>query len=169
MRWDDLFSDLSAQAEALEDDALTEDTLALARDEESTIVLADRLRALVGSEVSLGVEGGERHDGTLLDATRTWIVLREGARERLVPIRALTWVEGVRAAAPSPARSEAALGLGHALRAWQERGEGVCVDVPTRRLTGTLGRVGADHLDLVLEDGERTVAVPFTAIRSVLV
>ncbi|WP_143556928.1 hypothetical protein [Serinibacter salmoneus] len=169
MRWDDLFADLSGQAEALEEDALTEDALALTRDEESAIVLGDRVRALIGCEISLAVEGGERHGGVLLDATRSWLVLREGTQRRLVPVHAITWLEGIQRVAPAPPASEVGLGIGHALREWS-RSDGITgVEVTGRRLDGALVRIGADHLELVLQEGERTVAVPFTAIRSVLV
>ncbi|WP_092862608.1 hypothetical protein [Quadrisphaera sp. DSM 44207] len=175
MRWDALFADLEAQLAAASG-SRAEDA-ELVRAEVARTSLSDRWRAHVGSHLRLGLRDGTAVAGELLDAAPTWVLLRDGARQVLVPAAALGWVEGLSPAVAAPAgQVERRLGLTAALRALardrapvQLRLDGTCV-------TGTIDRVGADHLDLAEHAPDqvrragavrRVVAIPSAAVLAV--
>ena len=90
--------------------------------------------------------------GRLLDAGTDWLLLEEsGAREVLVPLRGVLGISGVgaRAAAPDHGPVAKRLDLRWALRGLARSRTGVALGLLDGTLvTGTLDRVGADHLDL---------------------
>lgn len=166
MRWEELFEDLESQAEAAGRDEEAAVAGELTTAEEGTVLLADRLRAAVGRRVTLGGREGS-HTGVVIDASRAWVVLVDGVRHVLVPLRALTWVEGVDRVAGEPGGSESRLGLAHPLRALSEREVPVRVTTPGRTLTGVISRVGRDHLQLDAGAGGSAVAISYRAVDSV--
>lgn len=163
VRWDSFFQDLEdqlsaewdAERAALDSEA---ERLRIAR-----LALRDRLRALAGGDDPLAVElaDGTRHELSVAAVGADWIAARSRTAPGgvlLVPFAALT---AVGAAEPVLLRSARAVAvpdrmadritLGFALRDLARRRVPVTVGViGGRAITGTLDRVGADHLDLAL-------------------
>lgn len=176
-RFDRLLADLEAQAWAAAgatDHARAEE---LTRAHAAELVLADRLAAAAG--VTLAVAGLDRLDGQVVDVGVD--VLAVASRDGwtwLVPFGALTWVEGLRHAAPArPTDPGRRLGLAAWLRRWsRDRAAVVVVLRDGTRLTGTPDRAYADHLDLAEHDRDeprradavrRILAVPYAGLAAV--
>lgn len=166
MRWEELFEDLEAQADAEEADHLELDVADLLEAEVARIPLRRRLAATAGREVRLSRVDGVVHHGVVLDTGRDWVLLGSGAQRFLIPEHALAWVEGLGRAEPAEGARTRRLGLGHVLRGCAAAGLPVNVVVPGGRVSGLVVAVGADHLD-VEQDGVRVVSVPFSALISV--
>ena len=152
MRWRGLFDDLEAQFDAAQAAELAGEVAERSRREAALLRLVDRLRAAEGAPVTVTVAGAGVLRGRLLDAGADWLLLEEdGAREVLVPLRAVLGVTGVgaRAAAPDDGPVAKRLDLRWALRGLARSRTGVALGLVDGTLvTGTLDRVGADHLDL---------------------
>src|SRR6266536_4551293 len=120
MRWDGLFADLEAQAEALELAERAAEVDERARHEIGRIRLLDRLRPAVGVPVRLRCRGAVAVAGPLRRVGPDWLLVDEGGeREALVAIAAVLGVSGLgRLAAVPEGESvvESRLGLRHALR-----------------------------------------------------
>ncbi|MGQ7295064.1 hypothetical protein [Quadrisphaera sp. KR29] len=176
MRWDALFADLEAQLEAADDDVAGMHAERV-RAEVAGVELRDRVRGAVGQPLVLRLAGGEAVAGGLRAAGPDWLLLEETGGEALVPLAAVLVVEGLTRAVAAPAGAvEGRLGLTSVLR-------GVARDRSAVRLhlrepggvvlTGTVDRVGADHLDLArhaVDEARRpgavrgTWAVPLPAL-----
>ena len=153
MRWAALFDDLEAQADQLAAAELQAEVADRTRRETGLLRLVDRLRAAEGHPVAVAVAGAGTVHGRLLDAGTDWVLLEEaGAREVLVPLGAVLGVSGVGGTTAVPG-SEGEVGRRLDLR-WALRGlardrAGVAVVLRDgSTLSGTLDRVGADHVDL---------------------
>lgn len=153
MRWDELFSDFEAQLEAADAAELQAEVADRTRREAALVRLVDRLREAVEHPLAVSTWGAGSVHGRLLDAGGDWLLLEEeGQRETLVPLAAVIGVTGLsgRAAAPG---SEGEVGRRLDLR-WALRGlarDRAGVSVVLRdgtTVSGTLDRVGADHVDL---------------------
>jgi hypothetical protein len=180
VRWDALFADLEAQLDAAV--AAGDDVAGLVRAEVARTDLADRLRAHAGAAVVLRLTDGQWLRGAVLEAAPQWLLLAEGAtgepgghplggstgRQVLVPLTALERVGGLsRAVAPPPGAVERRLGLGAALRALSRDRVPVGLLLAGGALSGTIDRVGADHLDLAVHpagEARRAAAVTEVAV-----
>lgn len=173
MRWEALFADMEAQLDAAQAADRAAEVADLTRAERASVTLSDRLWAAQGADVALVVVGGVTVAGTLLDVADEWVLLGEGSRRALVPLRGVVAVRGL-AVRSMHAEGEVArrLGLGSALRALSRDRVTVRVATDGAEFAGRIERVGADHLDLVAPvDYARAEApqwaVPFPALRVV--
>lgn len=149
MRWDALFADLEAQLDAEQAADLGAEVAERTRAEQGTVWLADRVRAHTGQPLRLLLRDGSRVEGRCADAAPEWVVLDDGPAQVLVPWAAVVSVGGLsRVASPPAGQVLARLGLRHALRALARDRAGVRLRLEAGELTGTIDRVGADHLDL---------------------
>lgn len=177
MRWQGLFDDLEAQFDAALAAELAGEVADRTRRETARLRLADRLRVAEGATVAVTVPGGGVLRGRLSDAGVDWLLLEEhGAREVLVPLTAVLGITGlgVRSAAPDDGPVARKLDLRWALRGLARSRTGVALGlVDGTVLTGTLDRVGADHVDVAehgLGEARRAGAVrqvrlvPLTAV-----
>jgi hypothetical protein len=142
----------------------------LTRAEHASIALTDRLRAVVGSALTLELLDGEALTGVLRRTATTWALLEGrgagGPVEHLVPLASVAAVMGLsRHAVPSTSRTDT-LGLGTVLRGLQRDRGRVVVRTSGGQLAGRVARVGGDHLDL--EETDRTPVrlrtVPFASV-----
>lgn len=153
MRWQALFDDLEAQAEALSRGDLDTEVRDRVRREVSLLRTVDRLTPAVGRPVQVHLQGAGLLHATLLDAGPDWLLLEEpGTREVLVPTSAVMGVGGLGPTSRTPG-SEGEVGRRLDLR-WALRGlardrSGVSVVLcDGTTLAGTLDRVGADYVEL---------------------
>lgn len=151
MRWDALFADLEAQLDAADDDLVAMHAERV-RAEVASVELRDRLRAGLGQRVALRLAGGGPVDGALRAAGPDWLLVEEVAGEALVPLAAVVLINGLTRSLAAPAGAvEGRLGLASALRGVARDRSAVRVALRDQGgdvLTGTVDRVGADHLDL---------------------
>jgi hypothetical protein len=153
VRWQALFDDLEAQLAAQDAAELRAEVADRTRRELALLRLRDRLEPAVGTALAIAVHGGGTVHGRLLDAGGDWLLVEEtGGREVLVPLEAVLGIAGVSARTGSPgAEGEVGkrLDLRWALRGLARSRSGVRVVLRDgSSVTGTLDRVGADHLDL---------------------
>jgi hypothetical protein len=155
MRWDELFADLEGEFEAARQLELDAEIADQTRAEQAQITLANRLRARIGGRVRLQVAGVGTVQGTLRRVGADFVLV-EATGETLVPLDAVTAVGGLPPDAVAEAGVSAVarrLPMRTALRALAADRAYVVV----RRCSGesdggTLSRVGADFVDLLLHD-----------------
>ena len=170
-RWDQLFADLEHQLAAERAQEARWEVAELVRTERAAVTTADRVRDAGGSVLRVHVAADEVVEGTVVDAAAQWLLIDVGqGRRALVPTAAMCVVDGLgRRAAPPAGRVESALSLGHVLRALGRDRAVVAVRTAAGEVVGRIDGVGADHLDLGLEQpAGRQVVVPFAAVRSVV-
>jgi len=165
MRWEALFRDLEAQAENDEHEHLRAQAAERTRGERATTVLAARIAATRGDVLAIELRDGSRVTGTVVDAGGEWVLLRDGMRERLVPLHASAAFEGLSRRSDMLSRVEGALPITSALRALSRDRARVQVRAGGSR-TGVIGAVGRDHLDLSTDAGA-TVVIPIAAVYEV--
>ena len=154
MRWQQLFADLQAQFEAAEDAEARAEWASRARAEMGAVRLAERLAGSIGNDVVLSCRGAGRVAGVLADVGADWLLVDDGrGRDQLVSTEALRAVSGLgRRATPAvedDAPVRVRLDLRRALRGLARDRSAVQVVLDEGAvLTGTIDRVGADHVDL---------------------
>lgn len=153
MRWQALFDDLEAQVEAADAADLAAEVADRTRREGGLLRIVDRLRATEGHPVTVTVAAAGTVHGRLLDAGVDWLLLEEtGRREVLVPLASVVGVAGLSGRSGAPG-AEGEVGRRLDLR-WVLRGlarsrAGMSVVLRDGSVvTGTLDRVGADHVDV---------------------
>ncbi|MCR6712754.1 MAG: hypothetical protein NVV57_08675 [Demequina sp.] len=162
MRWDHLFDDLEAQVTRAEREEFEEEVRARAQGESAAVTLGAVLAASDGATVRLTLRDGGAVSGTVMDCAAQWLHIADGPREFLVPVTAISALDGAPPAAPEPGVIASRLTLGHALRALAEDGGAVLVSAVGTQLRGVISAVGADYV--VIAGGK---VVPFAAILTV--
>jgi hypothetical protein len=157
MRWERLFADLEARLEAEERAVLDGDVSDLIRAEWAQLALRDRLRAHIGEMLNWSLGGGESPlHAELVDVGADWVLVRAGRGELLIPTAALQFVANLsRAAMPDASEVGRRLRLGVVLRGLSR--DRAVVDIRLcggQLITGTIDRVGTDHLDLAVHAGD---------------
>jgi hypothetical protein len=159
MRWQQLFADLEAQfIEAAAASDRAEDA-SRARLEMGAVALADRLRGALGHPVLLRCRGAGQVAGALTDVGVDWLLLEDDAgREVLVSAGAVLVVGGLgrQTAAAEPAGAvRSRLDLRRAVRALaRDRAPVQVVLEDGAVISGTVDRVGADHLELAEHEAD---------------
>jgi hypothetical protein len=153
MRWQQLFDDLEAQMAAADAAELEAEVADRTRRELALLRLVDRLGETRGHAIAATVWGAGTVHGRLLDAGVDWLLVEEtGQREVLVPLAAVLGVTGVgaRTAVPDGAGEVGRrMDLRWALRGLARDRAGVSVVLRDgSTVSGTLDRVGADHVDV---------------------
>lgn len=178
MRWDALFEDMEAQLAAEQRLALESEISERARVEIAGIVLIDRLRGVLGSELSILLSSGMRISGVLAHVGSEWIVLNDAPQQWLVPHSAVVSYQGVGRLVAQDSGVRTRLGLASALRGLARDRAEVTVHLTMgmhqeRALFGVIDRVGKDHFDVAATaSGEArrhgnvssVVTVPFAAL-----
>lgn len=178
MRWDGLFADLEAQAEALDIAERAAEVGERGRMEFGRVRLVDRIRPALGQPVRMRCQGDAVVAGVLQRVGPDWLLVHESSdREVLVATPAVLAVSGLSRLSGQPDSEgvvESRLGLRHALR-------GVARDRSALRITdrsggtvdGTIDRVGADFIEVAehaagearrLRDVRDVVVVPLAAL-----
>lgn len=153
MRWEQLFEDLGSQADAEAAVELGGEVADRTRREAGRLRLVDRLRPALGARVLARTLGGVVVTGVVAEVGAGWFVLDEDAGSSvlvLVPaVLALSGVGGRTDLPGAEGQVAARLEARHALRELvRDRAPVEVVLVDGTRLTGTLDRVAADHVDL---------------------
>lgn len=168
--WAALFEDLEAEFEAAEAAELAAEVSDRTRREWARIALVDRLRGALDRPLNLTVTGVGPLTGTLTRCGPDWLLLRQGGAELLVPLTAVGSVTGLGSAAVAPTSVDpvaARWNLRLALRGLAEARVGVTVSLTHGAVvSGTLNRVGADHVDLSEFSGEGRPAASRPPARS---
>ncbi|SPT53341.1 Uncharacterised protein [Actinomyces bovis] len=154
MDLDSLFADLESAFEAERRADLLAASHELAEAESGEVRLADRLRGTQGRRLQLAVRGGIVLTGKLLSVPGQFALLGEDSgAQALVPLTSVTaaWPLGLKAVAPQRSVSERS--LRSLMRALVRRGAVIRIAMHGVELTGRPVRVGADHVDLMVEGG----------------
>jgi hypothetical protein len=181
MRWDALFADLEAQAEALERAERAAEVDERARIEVGALGLLERLRPAVGAGVRLQCAGALTLSGVLTRVGPTWLLLDEAAgREVLVALAAVQGVSGLSRLSAAPDSMpivESRLGLAHILRGVaRDRSPVRICRVDGSVLDATIDRVGTDFLEAAVHaagearrrsEVREVVLIPYAALAAV--
>jgi hypothetical protein len=149
MRWELLFADLEALAEATERIGFDADVADRGRAERAALALADRLCGHLESGLTFRLLDGDCVRGRLADVGCDWVLLDDGGSV-VLPLGAVAGVEGLsRLAAPPTGALARRVGLGVLLRRLGRDRAPVRIGLLDGTVvTGTIDRVGVDHLDL---------------------
>lgn len=180
-RWDDLFADLDAQADALEVAERAGEISERTRIELAAIGMLERIRAALGTPVRIQILGGLEIGGTLQRAGSDWLLIDEGSgREAVIALTCVRAVLGLGRLSAVPGGGgpvTAKLTLRSALRGIARDRSGVRIHlVDGAVLDATIDRVGADFIEVarhaVGEARRRSevrdvLLVPFAALAAV--
>lgn len=170
--WEGLFADLEAQFDAQERLELDAEVADRTRRERALVDLHARLVGHLGRRLDLRLVTGSTIVGVLRDVGEGWVLVDEA----VLPVGAIVTWTGLTLRPQDPTRARR-FGLGHVLRGLaRDRAVVRVLDASGTTTTGTIDRVGADHLDLAehAADEPRRAAsvravrtVPFSALVSV--
>jgi len=120
--------------------------------ERASVTLSARLAGADG-DITLALRGGLTVTGSVLDSTRSWVLLRGSRDDSLIMLSAIVaaWPLGRSVARESSVRG--GVGVGHVLRELGARGVGVVIESDGGDHRGIIDAVYADHVDVAL-DGE---------------
>lgn len=128
MRWEALFGDLEAQWSAQRAQQLEAEIAEAVEWERGQMLLVDRLRAGVGAQVQITLQDGGQLHLLVQRVGADWLSGRTGARSVILPVRAITSIEGLSARAlPETSHTRRLLGMGSPLRALARSRETVIV------------------------------------------
>lgn len=148
MRWDGLFSDLSAQWDAEVRRELDAEVADRTRRERATLGLRERFAAAGLAEVRVTVGTGEVVEGDVVDVGEDWVLVGGVRGSVLVPLPGVVGVVGLGARADTAAAGRR-FALGFALRGLSRDRVVVAIhDVSGTVHTGTIDGVGRDVLEL---------------------
>ena len=156
MRWDALFGDMEAQFDEDATLAVEAEISERARVEAASVLLADRLRGGIGSQVAVNLLGGRTFEGVLSHAGAEALVLDEVRHQVLIPYGAVAHYAGLgRISQGERSQVRRRIGLAHALRSLARDRAGLALILRHSSpdgsgLNGVIDRVGADFLDLAL-------------------
>jgi hypothetical protein len=181
MRWEDLFGDLEGQARALAEAEMRAEIVDRTRGETAQVHLVNRLRAQLGRRVTIWAAGAGEVAGVVRRVATDHLLLDirsgRGEVEALLVTDAVVTFADLASAAIAPEAVgvvESRLGLASVLRGITA--DRSVVTVTTRdgsQRHGTLARVGADWVDLLVhapDDVPRAdrvagrLTVPFSAV-----
>jgi hypothetical protein len=153
MRWDELFADLEAQADALDVAARAAEVAERARIEVAALSVIDRLNAALGTAVRLQVRGAPGVTGTLVRVGPDWLLLDEGGGHESVvahaAIRSIAGLGRLSAVPDSGSVVTARLTLRSALRGIARDRSAVRLHlVDGESIDATIDRVGADFVEV---------------------
>lgn len=120
--------------------------------ERASVTLSARLAESDGP-VTLMLRGGGVVTGTILDSTRTWILVRGGEGDSLVMHAAIVGAWPLGRSAVREGGVRAGVGVGHVLRELGARGVGVVIESDAGDHRGVIDAVFSDHVDLILDGG----------------
>jgi hypothetical protein len=149
VRWQELFADLEAQLLAEQRRELQAEVADRTRRERADVTVLDRAVRSIGRPVTV-VTGAGAVRGTLDDLGKDWLLVQEDGRHAaLVPLAAVTAMVGLADHSDDERGMGRRFGVGVALRAIaRDRATVAIHDVAGGLATGTIDKVGADHLDL---------------------
>lgn len=155
MRWETMFADLEAQADALAVAERAGEIDERVRAELGRLSLLDRLLGAGAEAVRLRTTGGGAVEGTISRVGPDWLLLAQDAgREAVVRLGAVTAIAGLGRATAAPQSMDlvtARLGLWFVLRRIARDRSAVSVRLTDgSTLHATLDRVGADFLELAV-------------------
>ena len=166
MRWDRLFADVEALAQADEHMRFDADVQDRTRAEHAGVDLAARLLTAVGSELAVTTTAGETVRSHVVDACAQWLLMGATGPQELIPTAAIAQVVGLPRQVSDVGEVTRRLGLGFALRALARDRVRVVVHAHGVQLAGLLGVVGADYVEVNPAVGP-VVVVPMSAITRV--
>jgi hypothetical protein len=154
MRWDAMFADLEAQADALDVAERAGEVDERVRAELGTLTLLDRLHPAIGSPVRLRTAGGVVA-GTVSRVGPDWVLLdQDNGREALVRLGAVTAIGGLGRLTAAPDSLDpvtARLGLWFVLRRIARDRSPLTVRLTDgSTLHATVDRVGADFVEAAM-------------------
>jgi hypothetical protein len=169
MRWNRLFADLEAQLEIAEASELAAEVSDRTRRETSLLTIADRVAPALGVDLVVTCRGAGAVTGQVSEVGPDWLLMAEArGREVLVSTGAVVSISGLTTETEvQSGKVWRALDLCWALRGLARSRVAVqAVLCDGGAWTGTLDRVGADHVELAVHDvGEERRAA---AVRQVV-
>jgi hypothetical protein len=174
MAWEDelfaVLDDLEQQAEGLYGTDRQAELADRSRTEYQRVTLASRLLASIDDPVTLEVTGVGAVAGNLERVAAGWCLLRGSGQDWIVALDAVSAARGLstrsvpEVAWPAVAR----LGLGAALRRLGDAGERCVVHLAGgQSVDGTVGRVGADFVEVRAGERDQVVLVAFAGLAAV--
>jgi hypothetical protein len=153
VRWDSLFDDLEAQADALAVAERAAEAEERVRGELGRLEMWDRTRASVGAQVRVRLFGGGLVAGRLARTGPDWLLLEQDAgQESLVPTSAVLGLRGLSRYSAVPGSAgivDSRLGIRQLLRGISRDRSAVRVLlVDGTVIDATIDRIGADFIEV---------------------